>query len=183
MAGTAGPAAGSPGGPDAPLRIEPLAKSHDRDGFRCAAAPELETYLKTGARQDGRRDVAQTFVAVVGDDRIIGYYTLASLSIELGELPDEIVRKLPRYPLLPAALLGRLAVDDAFAGQGYGRFLLLDALHRAYRLGGEIGIHAVVTEPRDRTAQAFYERYDFKPFPERSDRLYLPMSVIRKLFS
>ncbi len=77
--------------------------------------------------------MAALFVLLLPDGAIGGYYTLSSTSVQLAELPAQTVRKLPRYPLVPATLLGRLAVDRRQQGKGYGRFLLADALHRAAR--------------------------------------------------
>jgi len=71
----------------------------------------LDRYFRTQAGQDARKNMAARFVLVLPDYTIVGYYTLSSTSVQLGELPEQIARKLPRYPLAPAALLGRLAVD------------------------------------------------------------------------
>jgi GNAT superfamily N-acetyltransferase len=86
--------------------------------------------------------MAAPFVLVLPDETIAGYYTLSSTSVQLPELPAQIVRKLPRYPLVPATLLGRLAVDRRQQGKGYGRFLLADALYRASR--SEVASFAVI---------------------------------------
>lgn len=92
------------------LRVEPLASSHDRSVFESGAEP-LDRYLRTQASQDARKNVAAPFVLLLADGTIAGYYTLSSTSVQLAELPAQTVRKLPRYPLVPATLLGRLAVD------------------------------------------------------------------------
>src|SRR5690348_17338816 len=109
--------------------------------------------------------MAAPFVLVLPDGKIVGYYTLSSTSVQLGELPAPVVRKLPRYPLIPATLLGRLAVDRRQQGKGYGRFLLADALYRAAR--SEIASFAVIVEAKDDNARRFYERESFLPFPDQ----------------
>jgi GNAT superfamily N-acetyltransferase len=95
-------------------------------------------------------------------------------------LPENIVRKLPRYPLIPATLLGRLAVDHRHRGKGYGRFLLADALFRADR--SEIASFAVVVDAKDDHARRFYERESFLPFPDQPMKLFRPMADIEVLF-
>ena len=99
-----------------------------------------------------------------------------------GELPEAVARKLPRYQLLPATLLGRLAVDQRQRGIGLGGALLLDALHRAYRQSSQIGSVAVIVDAIDDDARRFYRHFNFNELPNRTDRLYLPMKTIVSLF-
>jgi GNAT superfamily N-acetyltransferase len=124
--------------------------------------------------------MAAPFVLVLSDGTIAGYYTLSSTSVQLGELPEQTVRKLPRYPLVPATLVGRLAVDRRQQGKGYGRFLLADALYRAAR--SEIASFAVIVNAKDDNARRFYERESFLPFPDQPMKLFRPMADIRRLF-
>lgn len=160
--------------------VEPLDAQHNRSDFECGVEP-LDRYLKQQASQDMRRKIAALFVLVDQDiDSIAGYYTLAATAIRLAELPPEITKKLPKYPLVPATLLGRLAVDQRYQGQGVGSFLLMDALRRSFN--SEIASMAVVVDAKDDKARDFYEHHQFIPFPEQSQRLYLPMATIAKLF-
>ncbi len=124
--------------------------------------------------------MAAPFVLVLPDGTIAGYYTLSSTSVQLAELPAQTVRNLPRYPLVPATLLGRLAVDRRHQGKGYGRFLLGDALHRAAR--SEIASFAMIVDAKDESARRFYERESFLPFPDQPMKLFRPMADIRRLF-
>src|SRR4026207_1899423 len=130
--------------------IEPLRSDHDRANFSCGNA-SLDRYLKEQAGQDLRRARAAPFVLVPkrGDTSILGYYTLSSYGIDVGDLPADVAKKLPRYPLIPATLLGRLAVDRRYPGQGIGEFLLLDALHRALVQSAEIAAAAVFVDAID----------------------------------
>src|SRR5580658_10694615 len=107
--------------------IELLRSDHNRADFSCGNT-SLDRYLKEQAGQDLRRGCAAPFVLTQehGDTTILGYYTLSSYGVDVGEMPAEVAKKLPRYPLVPATLLGRLAVDRRFQGQGIGEFLLLD---------------------------------------------------------
>ena len=124
--------------------------------------------------------MAAPFVLVLPDGAIGGYYTLSATGVKLTEFPSDITRKLPRYPLVPATLLGRLAVDKIHQGRGYGRFLLADALLRAVR--SEIASFAMIVDAKDEAALRFYERESFLPLPEQPLKLFRPMADIRRLF-
>src|SRR5712672_3210185 len=124
--------------------------------------------------------MAAPFVLVLEDGTIAGYYTLSSTSVQISELPEQTVRKLPRYPLVPATLLGRLAIDRRHQGKGYGCFLLADALFRSVR--SEIASFAVIVDAKDENARRFYERESFLPFPDQPMKLFRPMAEIAKLF-
>lgn len=124
--------------------------------------------------------MAAPFVLVLPDGAIAGYYTLSSTSVKLADLPAEIARRLPRYPLVPATLLGRLAVDLRYRGGGYGRYLLADALGRIVR--SEIASFAVIVEAKDEAARRFYERESFLRFPDQAMKLFRPKADIVKLF-
>jgi predicted GNAT family N-acyltransferase len=127
--------------------------------------------------------VAAPFVLRAADSsRIVGYYTLSAATIELQELPVAVARRLPRYPLLPAVLIGRLAVDRAFTGQGWGEILLVDALRRSLAQSRQIAAMAVVVDAKDAAARRFYERYGFQPLVEHQNRLFVPMKTIELLF-
>lgn len=161
------------------LRVEPLASGHDRSRFESGVEP-LDRYFRTQAGQDARKSMAAPFVLLLPEGTIAGYYTLSSTSVQLAELPAQTVRKLPRYPLVPATLLGRLAVDRRQQGKGYGRFLLADALYRATR--SEIASFAVIVDAKDDSARRFYERESFLALPNQPMKLFRPMADIRRLF-
>jgi GNAT superfamily N-acetyltransferase len=161
------------------FRVEALRSHRDHSGFDSGVEP-LDRYFRTQAGQDARKNLAAPFVLELPDGTIAGYYTLSSTSVRLGELPEQTVRKLPRYPLVPATLLGRLAVDRREQGKGYGRFLLADALCRAAR--NEIASFAVIVEAKDENARRFYERESFLPFRDHPLKLFRPMADIRLLF-
>ena len=125
--------------------------------------------------------MAAPFVLVLPDGAVGGYYTLSATAVRLAELPDQTVRRLPRYPLVPATLLGRLAVDRRFRGKGYGRFLLANALYRV--AGNEIASFAVVVDAKDEAARRFYERESFLPFADQPMKLFRPVADIKQLFT
>ena len=163
-----------------PLAIEPLGRQHDRSAFSCGQ-PALDTYLQRQATQDVRRSVAQIFVAL-GDtpNRIAGYYSLSAASFEKSELPAQLSKRLPHYPV-PAAVLGRLAVDQAHQGRGLGESLLLDAIRRVVRASETIAVYAIVVDAKNDRAKEFYERYGFVAFAGAPRRLYLPLQTFKKL--
>jgi GNAT superfamily N-acetyltransferase len=167
------------GPPEGTLRVEVLGPQHDRTSFSSGVEP-LDRYLRAQAGQDARKNMAAPFVLVLPDGAIGGYYTLSSTAVKLTELPNDVARRLPRYPLVPATLLGRLAVDNRVQGRGYGRFLLADALLRAVR--SEIASFAVIVDAKDDAARRFYERESFLPFPDQPMKLFRPMADIEKLF-
>ncbi len=125
--------------------------------------------------------MAAPFVLVLADGAIGGYYTLSATAVKLADLPDQTARRLPRYPLVPATLLGRLAVDRRFRGKGYGRFLLADALYRVAR--NEIASFAVIVDAKDEAARRFYERESFLPFADNPMKLFRAVADIKQLFT
>lgn len=162
------------------VSIEPLASNHDRAAFSCGAEA-LDRYLRQQAGQDARKNVAASFVLVErGSPKVLGFYTLSATSIHLTDLPEASAKKLPKYPLVPAILLGRLAVDQTQRGKRYGELLLLDAMKRCLRTQ-EIGWTAIVVDAKDEAALTFYQRYDFIRFSPTSDRLFLPRATISAL--
>ena len=169
-----------PGAPRESLRVEPLGSRHDRGSFASGVEP-LDRYLRSQATQDARKNMAAPFVLVLGDGALGGYYTLSATAVKLADLPDQAVRRLPRYPLVPATLLGRLAVDRRFQGRGYGRFLLADALYRVAR--SEIASFAVIVDAKDESARRFYERESFLPLVDQPMKLFRPVADIKQLFT
>lgn len=162
------------------LIIEPLGSHHDRTVFSCGE-PALDFYLQRQASQDIRRHVAQVFVALGdGPGKIAGYYSLSAASFEKDELPQALAKRLPHYPV-PAAILGRLAVDHACQGRGLGEILLLDAIRRVVRASATLMVYAVIVDAKNDRAVAFYERYGFRAFASEQRRLFLPLETFEKL--
>jgi len=162
------------------FRIEPLSGGHDRARFSSGSDP-LDRYFREQASQDIKRRVAACFVAVTVETRqVAGFYTLTAASIALSDLSPEIARKLPRYPVVPAALMGRLAVARDYQGKGLGGVLLANAVLRASR--AELGVFAMLVDARDEAAQRFYEHYGFRLLPGAGRRLCLPISIALQQF-
>src|SRR5260221_1285897 len=133
--------------PSGSLRIVPLAEIHDRESFSCGVE-SLDRYLKTQAGQDLRRKANAVFVLSEQDEpaRILGYYTLCAMSISQGEVPETARKHIPRYPLVSATLIGRLAVSKERQGQHLGAVLLADALPRALQNARTLGCSQVLVQ-------------------------------------
>jgi GNAT superfamily N-acetyltransferase len=156
-----------------PCIVEPLGGSHDRRGFTCGV-DALDRYFREQVTQDVRRRVTNCFVAIDSAGGVAGYYTFAAASIPATELSPEETRRLPRYPLLPAGLIGRLAVATRHAGQGLGGALIVDAMTRAMR--AEPAMFAMIVDAKDDTAGRFYAHHGFRPFLSHKPSLYLPLA-------
>ncbi len=161
-------------------RIEPLGERHDRADFSCGI-DALDRYLRVQAGQDSRKRIASCFVMVTTDGSVGGYYTLSATSVALTDLPTILAKKLPRYPVVPATLMGRLAVDQRQQGRGLGELLLFDAFARTLR--SEIASYAFVVDVKNDAARAFYRHYRFLRLPGAGQRLFLPLAEIAALFS
>ena len=157
---------------NARFRLAPFDAAHDRAAFNSGSEP-LDRYLREHITQAIRRRVAACFVALTDEQRIAGYYTLASASLLLAD----IGKKLPRYPTVPAVRMGRLAVDQAFRAQGLGGALLADALTRA--ACSEIAAHALMVDAKDEAAAAFYRHHGFIALPDSALSLFLPLATKR----
>ncbi len=122
---------------------------------------------------------------LVADDQIAGYYTLSSYGIRSDDLAQEQIKQLglPRYNVIGATLLGRLAVDGKFQGKGIGQILLLDAMKKS--LEGSRAVAAstgLVVEAKNDKAHGFYRKFGFfAPFPDTPMRLFMRMETISAL--
>ena len=164
------------------MTIQKLENIHIKNDFSCGY-DLLDNYLKRQANQDIKRKLTACFILADNHNTIKGYYTLSSASIRKEILPENIVKKLPpAYLDLPATLLGRLAVDSLFKGQGIGELLLLDALKRSYHSSiSNIGSMAVIVDPIDEGAIRFYKKYGFILLPD-SGKMFITTETISELF-
>ena len=162
------------------LVITPLNAAHDRAGFYCNVEA-LDHYIQKQAGQDIRRRISRIFVASLPDrpKAVVGYYSLSTLSLELSQLPEKLVRKLPRHPI-PAALFGRLAVSKNAWGCGIGKMLLVDAIKRTLSVSSQIAIYAMVVDAINDNVRGFYEQFGFARLSDDSPRLFLPLKSLNK---
>ena len=159
------------------FRFEALDKRHNRDTFVCGE-PALDRYFREQVTQDIKRRVTSCFVALQGET-IAGFYTIASSSIPVMDLPEDIAKRLPRYPVLPAIRIGRLAVNSTFQKQGVGGLLLIDAMRRALR--AEQANYTLVVDAKNDKAVKFYQHHGFTSLASNSRILILPLATAEKL--
>lgn len=154
---------------------------HQRSEFSCGK-DSLDRYIRQQASQDARNRIARVFIVRETDSlEIMGYYTLSSYAIKLAELERSFAKRLPRYSLLPATLLGRLAVDTRHRGKRLGEFLLTSAFHTVFQHSLQIASLALVVDALDEEAVRFYRKYRFDFCQESPDKLYLPLKTIQEI--
>ena len=156
----------------------PLDAQQDRKQFLCGT-PALNSYFQNQVSQDVKRRVASCFVALAADDSVAGFYTLAATSVALVDLPASNAKKLPRYPLVPAVRMGRLAVSSVHRGLGLGAALLANALQRA--ASADIAAYAFVVDAKDSQAARFYAHHGFISLPDAALTLFLPLASVAPL--
>jgi hypothetical protein len=171
------------------IRLEPLTGRHDRSGFDCGVEP-LNVWLRQTALQHQGKGISRTFVAVPHDEKavesyqqagyedigptsIVGFYALASAFVLIEELPPELAKRYPRQ--IPVTRLGRLAVRADMQGQGLGRLLLADAIHRARGAAQAVGSAGIFVDAKNDAAARFYQGFGFRPCGEQPLKLFLPM--------
>lgn len=159
-----------------------LSSKHKKSEFTCGVAM-LDDYLHKQANQDIKRKLTACFVLLdESNDLLKGYYTLSNNSIPKNKIPTDFQKKLPKsYTSIPTTLLGRLAVDERYKGQGLGKLLLVDALRRSYEISDSVGSYAVIVNPIDQNAVEFYAKYGFMLLPG-SGKMFLPIQTIKSLF-
>ncbi|MBK1725256.1 GNAT family N-acetyltransferase [Thiocystis violacea] len=150
---------------------------HERAAF-CSGVEALDRYFREQVTQDVRRRLTNCFVLTDVVDGVVGYYTFSASSVPLTALPERLSKRLPRYPVLPAGLIGRLAVDSRYQGQGWGGLMVVDAAARAIR--ADPAIYALIVDAKDDHAAAFYARLGFQRFTGHERRLFIPLSEIAK---
>ncbi len=163
------------------LTIEPLdSRKHLRSHF-CCGKDSLDNYIRKQASQDIKKKVATVFVSIDdADDKaeVLAYYTLSVYTVEVTSLDDAFAKSLPRYPLLPATLIGRLAVDRLHKEKKLGKLMLIDALFKCLEVSNQVASLAVIAEALDEEAVNFYLKYGFQKFNYSPFKLYIPMKSI-----
>lgn len=160
----------------AAFHIAALDQAHDRSTF-VSGSDALDRYFRELVTQDIRRRICTCYVAVHNDSgKIAGFYTLAAASVPLTEMPESLLKRLPRYPSVPAARMGRLAVDQDFQKQKLGAALLWDAALRALR--SEIAAFSLIVDAKDENAVLFYRHHGFLEFGSLPNHLMLPLAML-----
>lgn len=155
------------------MQFEALdAKKHNRNDFDCGV-DELNRYIQQFANQDQKRGLARICVLAT-QAKIIGYYSLTANSVSREHLPGDIIRS--NYNDIPFLLLGRLAVDKNFQGQGYGDSMIYHAFKTTKEAAEKVGILGMIVDAKNEKAAAFYEGFGFKKLQNSKNRLVLPIS-------
>lgn len=161
--------------------VEPLSKEHKRKAFSCGNE-RIDRYFREGVTQDIKRRYATCFVARdLEAGRVAGFYTLSSSNVPLTAVPDDMAQRLPRYPTVPAVLIGWLGRDEAYAGLGLGEALLFDAIKTV--ADAPIGAHAIFADAIDDKAAGFYAAFGFLPLVGRPATLFLPLATAQHLLA
>lgn len=164
---------------NARFAIELLTTTHNRADFTCGH-DRIDGYFRETVSQDVKRKYATCFVArEIATDRVAGFYTLSSSNVPLNEVPAPLAKKLPRYPTVPAVLIGWLGRYRDYAGQGLGDVLLFDAIKTVAT--APIGAHAIFADAIDDNAARFYTAFGFTPLVQRPRTLYLPVTTALSL--
>lgn len=159
------------------MQFEKLDKNkHDRKSFDCGIEA-LNLYLQRVANQDQKRSLTKTYV-LAENTKIIGYYSISAHSVLRDNLPEDA--KLSNYKDIPFLLLGRLAVDRAYQGQGYGDTLIIHAFNTTIDAAEKIGILGMIVDAKDDKAASFYEGFGFKRIQGTDNRLVLSLSAMKE---
>lgn len=161
------------------MEVKPIAdiKPSLISKFDCGIE-ELNTYLKRFAKKNDKLGIGRTYV-LLNKINVAGFYTLSMAQVEFNPLPEPAQRKLPKYPI-PAAQIGRLAIDQSAQGQGLGEFLLMDALNRCLRVSEEIALFAVIVDAKNNQARNFYLKYGFVPLEDLELSLFISLNTVRQ---
>ena len=159
----------------------PLTESDNRDLFDCGRE-SLNVWFRRHAWANQASGASRVNVmADAASGRIVGYITLSAAQIERAFLPKPRQRNRPDP--LPVTLLGRLAVDKDYQGQGHAASLLLFALKTALHAAEVIGGMGVITHPLDDGVRGFYARWGFQDLPFDPRRaMFVRMVDLQRVF-
>lgn len=163
------------------FRWERLERDHPRRQFSCGQ-PQVDQWLRTKAWQHQKKHLSVTKVLVDADDRIAGYYTLATGQVDFSDLPADVTKRLPRRSL-PVAVLAWLGVSSGHQGKGVGRLLLAQALRDCYEAGDTFAFVAVVLDCLNDAAKAFYQNWDFQELPGHPYRLLVSYHLLEAMMT
>ncbi len=156
-------------------RPRPISADDDTSSFD-SGEPPLDDYLRQRALANHVQGASRCFVTCRAG-RVVGYYALASASVQHRDVTGKVRRNMPDP--LPVILLSRLAVDRKEQGSGLGKHLLRDAILRSVAASEIIGVRALFVHALNDTARAFYAHFDFEPSPTDPLHLLLLMKDAR----
>ena len=156
----------------------PLNKSHQRAVFDCGDAA-LNHYLQTTARQHQDKGISRTYVLVdeALPEVILAYMTLTVCEVLAEHLPPEWAKKYPTR--IPAAKLARLAVSNDCQRQGYGAYLLVEAMQKTLEVNEAMGLAGLFVDAKHAAARQYYLQFGFLAAPDQLENLFMPLKAIR----
>ncbi len=170
--------------------IEPFdPEKHDRAAFSCGVE-QVDNYFQKTANKLAKADNVRLYVMVADDGSVIGFHALNAHVVHYADLPPKFARTRPAHGNIPAAYISMIGRDQKFRGGGYGGDLLVDALRRIAVAADAIGVAVVMLDVLDcgdpdrvTRRQALYESYGFQALASNPLRMFLPVSVVRKLIA
>ena len=159
------------------LAPTPLDDTHVIEGFTSGVV-SLDDWLKRRARTNQRSGASRTYVTCERT-QVIGYYSLASGAIRQELATGSFRRNMPDP--IPVVILGRLAVDKRYQGQGIGRSLFRDSAYRIAYAADTLGIRGIVVHAVSEEAKAFYLSLGFIQSPDNPMTLMVSLASIRAL--
>lgn len=163
--------------------ISVLSDKHSREHFDCGNTA-LNKYIKTSVDRDINNRLTRCYVlSSCRSSKVKGFYTLSNHAVTIADLPKKFARKMPPGYLIPTILLGRLAVDTKFRGNGFGEFMLIDSMRRSLSAAEISNAFAMVVQYKDKNAKSYYKKFGFIPFTGKDlSMMFLPLKTIAGLF-
>lgn len=162
-------------------RFEELTRSHNRVGFDCGVQ-ELNVFLHNLAHQNFKKGLSRTFVLTSKDipEEILSFYTLSIFEVCARKLPQRFSKKYKGH--LPAVKIARLAVATVLQNQGFGKYMIIDAIRRAMAISKHVGIIGLFVDATNEDAKKYYLKFGFIPLPDHTLELFLPLKTLQKMY-
>lgn len=156
-------------------------KKHNRKRFDCKV-DALNNYLKNIANQHSKKDSARSYILEDEENNsfIVGFYTLSMTTLDVANLPKSLQKSFPHTKSV--GLIARLAVDDRYKANGYGAWLLVNALLKLLEASDIVGFPVIVVDAKD-GAKSFYKKFGFVEFFDEKERLFITIDTVRKSFT
>lgn len=140
-----------------------LTAQHDTKNFR-SGDESLDSWLRKRAMDNMKTAASRTYVICpLGSHEVIGYYAICMGHILHQEVIGSMRRNMPYQ--IPAVILGRLAIDEKWQGNGLGKALLQDAVKRSARAANEVSARLLIVHAISSKAEAFYTHHGFMRLP------------------
>jgi len=158
-----------------------LDRTHNRDNFDCGVE-KLNYFLKNLARQNLKKGLSRTFVAVDKNipEELLGFYTLSLFELSSENLPKNYAKKYKGK--IPAVKLARLATARGKQNQGLGRHMLINAIMRVISISEHAGVTGFFVDAKNKAVKRYYQKFGFIPLPDHPLELFLPTATLQKMY-